>query len=78
MLTPEEDVKITSLKARGWTISAIARHVGHDRKTIWACLSGEREPGVRVKQEPHGGLRTRSPVTSLGRRRPSTTSSCGR
>ena len=31
MLTPEEDVEITSLSKRGWSISAIARHVGHDR-----------------------------------------------
>lgn len=52
MLTPEEDVEITALKSRGWTISAIARHVGRDRKTVRAYLSGEREPGVRVKDEP--------------------------
>lgn len=52
MLTPEEDVEITALKSRGWSISAIARHVGRDRKTVRAYLSGEREPGVRTKQEP--------------------------
>jgi transposase len=52
MLTPEEDVEITSLRKRGWTISAIARHVGHDRKTVRGYLSGEREPGVRARQEP--------------------------
>ena len=52
MLTPEEDVEITSLKARGWTISAIARHVGHDRKTVRAYLAGQREPGVRAKSAP--------------------------
>jgi transposase len=51
MLTPEEDVEITSLRKRGWSISAIARHVGHDRKTVRGYLSGEREPGVRVKRE---------------------------
>jgi transposase len=51
MLTPGEDVEITSLRKRGWTISAIARHVGHDRKTVRAYLSGEREPGVRAKAE---------------------------
>jgi transposase len=49
MLTPEEDVEITALKNRGWSISAIARHTGHDRKTVRGCLSGEREPGVRAK-----------------------------
>ena len=51
MLTAEEDVEITSLKKRGWTISAIARHVGHDRKTVRGYLSGEGEPGVRAKHE---------------------------
>jgi len=52
MLTPEEDMEITSLKKRGWSISAIARHVGHDRKTVRGYLSGEREPGVRECAEP--------------------------
>ena len=47
MLTPEEDVEITSLRKRGWSISAIARHVGRDRKTVRSYLSGAREPGVR-------------------------------
>lgn len=52
MLTPEEDVEITSLKKRGWSISAIARHTGRDRKTVRAYLNGEREPGVRASSEP--------------------------
>ena len=52
MLTPEEDVEITSLRKRGWTISAIARHVGHDRKTVRGYLSGVGQPGVRAKHEP--------------------------
>lgn len=52
MLTPEEDVEITSLRKRGWTISAIARHVGHDRKTVRGYLSGDREAGVRERAEP--------------------------
>lgn len=52
MLTPEEDVEITSLKKQGWSISAIARHTGRDRKTVRAYLSGEREPGVRTKSAP--------------------------
>jgi predicted transcriptional regulator len=45
-------VEITALKSRGWTISAIARYVGHDRKTVRAYLSGQREPGVRGKHVP--------------------------
>lgn len=52
MLTPEEDVEITSLSARGWSIAAIARHVGHDRKTVRAYLRGDREPGVRAPGGP--------------------------
>ena len=47
MLTPEEDMEITALRKRGWSISAIARHVGHDSKTVKAYLNGERQPGVR-------------------------------
>ena len=47
MLTPEEDMEITALRKRGWTISAIPRHVGHDRKTVRAYLDGTSEPGVR-------------------------------
>ncbi len=51
MLTPKEDMEITSLSKRGWSISAIARHTGRDRKTIRAYLAGDREPGVRRKPE---------------------------
>jgi transposase len=52
MLTPEEDVEVTSLRKRGSTISAIARHVGHDRKTVRSYLSVEREPSVRERAKP--------------------------
>lgn len=48
MLTREDDVDAHALHARGWTISAIARHLGHDRKTIRAYLSGGRVAGVRA------------------------------
>ena len=51
MLTPKEDMEITSLSKRGWSISAIARHTGRDRKTIRAYLNNEREAGVRDKAE---------------------------
>jgi transposase-like protein len=44
MLTAEEDMEITALKKQGWSISAIARHVGRDRKTVRAYLNNEREP----------------------------------
>ena len=48
MLTQEDDVDAHALRKRGWSISAIARHLGHDRKTIRAYLSGERVAGVRA------------------------------
>jgi transposase len=34
---------------RGWAVSAIARHVGRDRKTIRAYLRGDRVAGVRAR-----------------------------
>ncbi|GAB6902717.1 hypothetical protein JCM9957A_58090 [Kineosporia succinea] len=53
MLSREEDIDAQALRRRGWTISAIARHLGRDRKTIRAYLNGEREPGKR--KLPAGG-----------------------
>lgn len=47
MITQEQDVEIHALKKQGWSITAIARHVGVDRKTVRAYLNGERQPGVR-------------------------------
>jgi transposase len=52
MLTHGEDVEAHALFQRGWTISAIARHQGHDRKTVRAYLSGRRVPGVRARSRP--------------------------
>ena len=48
MLTREEDIDAHALRKRGWTISAIARHLDRDRKTIRVYLSGDRVPGVRA------------------------------
>ncbi len=48
MLTQEDDVDAHALRKRGWSISAIARHLGHDRKTIRADLGGERVARIRV------------------------------
>lgn len=42
MLTWENDVEATALRNQGWTISAIARHLGHDRKTIQDYPDGKR------------------------------------
>jgi len=48
MLTREDGIDVHALRRQGWTISAIARHLGKDRKTIRAYLSG-REAGVRAR-----------------------------
>src|SRR6266581_1505432 len=47
MLAREEQVEAHALRAQGWSVSAITRHLGRDRKTVRAYLSGERRPGVR-------------------------------
>jgi len=52
MLTQGEDVEVHALRQRGWTISAIARHLNRDPKTIRAYLSGQRRPGERVSSRP--------------------------
>jgi transposase len=49
MLTREEDIDAHALHKRGWSISAIARHLDRDRKTIRAYLTGGREAGVRAR-----------------------------
>jgi transposase len=52
MLTWEEDVEAAALRAQGWSIAAIARHLGRDRKTIRAYLDGDRVPGQRQRSSP--------------------------
>jgi transposase len=42
MLTEEDDVEIHALARRGWSVSAIARHTGRDRKTVRKYLRGPR------------------------------------
>ncbi|MBB5154266.1 IS21 family transposase [Saccharopolyspora phatthalungensis] len=59
MLTREEDIDAHALFARGWTISAIARHLGRDRKTIRAYLSGVRQAGA-LSGVRQAGARARS------------------
>jgi IS30 family transposase len=43
MLSREDVVEVVALHRRGWSISAIARHTGRDRKTVRAWLRGERQ-----------------------------------
>ena len=52
MLTQGEDVEAHALFKRGWSISAIARHLDRDRKTVRAYLNGDRQPGVRRSSAP--------------------------
>ena len=52
MLAQEEYVEVHALRRRGWSMWAIARHLGRDRKTVRAHLSGERAPGERRPAEP--------------------------
>ena len=70
MLTRGEDVEVHALKNRGWSISAIARHLGRDRKTVRSYLAGERVPGRRRA----GGAGSAGPVRGVHpgpvRRRP--------
>jgi transposase len=49
MLTQEDDVEIHALHARGWSVSAISRHTGRDRKTIRRYLAGA---GAGQRREP--------------------------
>ncbi len=56
MLTREEDTDADALQKQRWTISAIARHLGRDRKTARAYLTGGRSPAfrsVRVRTASH-------------------------
>ena len=52
MLTRGEDVEAQALRSRGWSISAIARHLNRDPKTVRAYLSGQRRPGERARSRP--------------------------
>ena len=45
-------MEVHALRRRGWSISAIARHLGRDRKTVRAHLSGERTLGERRPAGP--------------------------
>ena len=49
MLTREDDIDVHALRRQGWTITAIARHLGRDRKTIRSYLAGDRQAGVRAR-----------------------------
>jgi transposase len=52
VLTPDELRDAKAMRDKGWSISVISRHLGRDRKTIRAYLTGQREPGRRRDQQP--------------------------
>ncbi|MFC8383224.1 transposase [Nocardia sp. NPDC057272] len=52
MLSLEGDVEVHALHEQGWSISAIARHLKLDRKTVRAYLNGDRAPGQRARSAP--------------------------
>jgi hypothetical protein len=50
-MIPEQAARqAITLAGQGWSVSAIARHVGHDRKTVRIYLNGHRAPG---QPRPH-------------------------
>ncbi|MFJ9826711.1 Mu transposase domain-containing protein [Streptomyces sp. NPDC101160] len=51
MLTRKEYLEIRELRRKGWSISAIARHLGRDRKTVRSYLGGDRVAGVRSQTQ---------------------------
>jgi transposase len=56
LLSREDVVEIVALRRRGWSVSAIARHTGRDRKTIRTWLAqGEqrRRPRAASVLEPY-------------------------
>jgi len=46
----EDFLMIRELKQKGWTISAIARETGFDRKTIQKCLKADTAPQSKKRQ----------------------------
>jgi transposase len=60
MLTQEDDVEIHALHARGWSLSAISRHTGRDRKTVRRYITGQAPVRAAAPSclEPFGGYIT--------------------
>ena len=70
MLAQEEYVEVHALRKRGWSMWAIARHLGRDRKTVRAHLSGEHVPGRRRLAEPDPFDTCRGLCSAAAGRRP--------
>lgn len=52
MIPEHSAAEAITLSEQGWTVSAIAQHLGHDRKTIRIYLNGRRRPG-QPRQQAH-------------------------
>lgn len=55
VLTREEYAEARELHSQGWSLSAIARYLGRDRKTVRSYLVGGRTPGVRKSSQDQFG-----------------------
>ena len=64
MLSRSEDVEAHALSQRGWSISAIARHLERDRKTVRSYLKGDSVPGARRPANPDALAEYRAYVTA--------------
>jgi transposase len=52
MFTGNEDMEANALLERGWSISAIARHLGRSRETVRKYINGSSTAGQRRRSEP--------------------------
>jgi hypothetical protein len=50
VIPPRSAAEAIALSDQGWTVSAIARRFGHDRKTVRIYLNGHRAPGQPRQQ----------------------------
>ena len=58
MFSRSEDVEAHALFKRGWSISAIARHLDCDRKTARSYLNGDRWWGCAGRRRPTRSTRS--------------------
>ena len=73
MFKGEEDVEAHARFKQGWSISAIARHLDRDRKTVRSYLAGKQSPANGEGASPIPSIGS-SPIWSSGSL---TTHTCG-